>query len=39
MFAMGGELGFGMYEDFSAIDIFMAESGEYADMRGQFERM
>jgi len=36
-FAMWGEMGFSLYEDFSAIDIFVSESSEWADLRGQYE--
>jgi len=37
LFAMSGEMGFSLYEDFSAIDIFVSESSEWADLRGQYE--
>jgi hypothetical protein len=38
-FAMAGDMGFSLYEDLSAIDIFASESSEWADLRGQYERI
>lgn len=36
-FAMSGEMGFSLYDDFSAVDIFASESSEWADLRGKYE--
>ena len=38
-FAMSGDMGFSLYEDLSAIDIFASESSEWAELRGQYERI
>ena len=36
-FAMSEDMGFSLYDDFSAIDVFVSESSEWADLRGQYE--
>jgi hypothetical protein len=38
LFAMSGEIGFSLYEDYGAIDVFAPESSEWANMRGQYVR-
>jgi hypothetical protein len=38
-FAMAGDMGFSLYEDLNNIDIFASESSEWADLRGQYEKM
>lgn len=38
-FAVSGDMGFSLYDDFSAIDIFTSESSEWAELSGQYEHI
>lgn len=33
-----GQIGFSLYEDFSAVDVFVSESSEWEHLRGQYKR-
>lgn len=34
-----GEMSFSLYEDFSAVDIFLSESSEWSNLRGQYRML
>lgn len=39
LMADAGPISFSLYDDYSAIDIFAAESGELSDLRGQYTKI
>jgi hypothetical protein len=34
-----GELSFSLYDDYSALDIFVSESSEWSELRGMYARI
>lgn len=38
-FATADDMGFSLYDDFSAIDLFTSEGSEWEDLGGQYERI
>lgn len=38
-FATSGDMGFSLYDDLSAIDLFASEGSEWEDLHGQYERI